>query len=106
MASRLVLKTGKQLVVAYGLSPWLRVAGPRVRFVIFAAPRSGTSLLTSILDGHPDIRCEGELLRARMPRVHAVRFVDGHAVRTRLRDRASVYGWKATAGQVKRLPRS
>jgi LPS sulfotransferase NodH len=99
-----LLKTSRQLAVAYGLSPWIRVAGPPVRVFIFAAPRSGTSLLTDLLDGHPDIRCEGELLRHRMPRVPASRFIDARAVRSRIRHRVPGYGWKAVSGQVWNLP--
>jgi len=33
-----------------------------MKFVILAQPRSGSTLLMQLLDSHPDIRCEGELL--------------------------------------------
>jgi LPS sulfotransferase NodH len=104
VAQRQLLKTSKQLAVAYGLSPWIRVAGPPVRFFIFAAPRSGTSLLMSLLDGHPDVRCEGELLRYRMHRVPATRFINAQAVRTRVRHRVGAFGWKGVSRQVWNLP--
>jgi LPS sulfotransferase NodH len=44
---------------------------PRARFVIVSLGRSGSSLLQELLNAHPDIRCEGEILarRARAPRL-------------------------------------
>lgn len=36
--------------------------GPNKKFLILAQPRSGSTYLARLLDSHPDIRCEGELL--------------------------------------------
>jgi LPS sulfotransferase NodH len=38
---------------------------PGTRFVIFGMGRSGSSLLVSLLNFHPQIKCEGELFRLR-----------------------------------------
>lgn len=59
----------------------LRPKGPMPdrRFVIFALGRSGTSLLVTLLDTHPAIRCENELLR--FNRVAPLAFLDN---RTRI----------------------
>ncbi len=35
---------------------------PIKKFLIYGFPRSGSTLLVSLLDAHPDIHCEGELL--------------------------------------------
>ncbi len=35
---------------------------PHTRFVIFGQGRTGSSLLRSLLNTHPDVRCEGEIL--------------------------------------------
>lgn len=37
------------------------------RFVILTAPRSGSNMLVSILDAHPQITCFGELMRKTAP---------------------------------------
>lgn len=51
---------------------------PRVRFVIFAQGRTGSTLLTSTLNTHSQITCMDEILSA--PRVAPIRFVS-HAAR-------------------------
>lgn len=38
------------------------VRDPQTRFVIFCQGRTGSSLLRSLLNSHPDVRCEGEIL--------------------------------------------
>jgi len=35
------------------------------RFVLLAAQRTGSNMLVSVLDSHPQVRCHGELLRKR-----------------------------------------
>jgi LPS sulfotransferase NodH len=82
----------------------LRLVGPKVRFVIIAVPRSGSTLLTSLLDAHPDVRCDVEILRLRKPRVNARRFVQGRAVGVRLRKGVHAYGFKAVVEQLSALP--
>lgn len=37
------------------------------QFVILTAPRSGSNMLVSVLDSHPDITCFGELMRKTPP---------------------------------------
>jgi LPS sulfotransferase NodH len=64
---------------------------PKRRFVIVAPARSGSELLVSLLNSHPQIRCDGELCK--YAREHPSRFVDGHAVTARLRG-VPAYGWK------------
>ena len=47
---------------------------PEHRFVIFAQGRSGSTLMTSLLDSHPEIRCHDELLQR--PRLAPLRYID------------------------------
>lgn len=58
------------------------------RFVIFSRGRSGSTLLISLLDSHPQIHCDAELLRQR--RLFPYRYVEGHLRRCRV----SAYGFK------------
>ena len=51
------------------------IAASTTRFVILAAPRSGSNLLCTLLNSHPEILCHhevfnpvGHLLRTRIPR--------------------------------------
>lgn len=39
---------------------------PGTKFLIFGAGRSGSSLLVDLLDSHPGIRCEGEIMHHRV----------------------------------------
>jgi hypothetical protein len=43
------------------------MGGRPVRFVIVNAARTGSTMLRMLLDSHPDIHCEGEILGARPP---------------------------------------
>lgn len=56
---------------------------PAVRFVILGQGRSGSTLLTSSLDSHPEIRCADEILR--FPRLAPLNYVerDGRRVSAR-----------------------
>jgi LPS sulfotransferase NodH len=99
-----VLRTVKQLAFGYGLAPFLRLVGPDVRFIVIAIPRSGSTLLTGLLDAHPDLRCEPEILRRRMPGVRVRRFIEGRAVAVRIQKRVRGYGCKAVVEQVTDLP--
>lgn len=47
---------------------------PEQRFVILAQGRTGSTLLTSLLDSHPQIRCNDELLQR--PRIAPLRYID------------------------------
>ena len=46
------------------LSAWRGGAAP-ARFAVLTAPRSGSTLLVSLLNTHPEVRCAGEVLNAR-----------------------------------------
>ena len=62
------------------LEPYRRKASrtrPSTRFVIFAQGRTGSSLLRSLLNAHPEVRTEGEILGR--PVIDPVRFVERHA---------------------------
>lgn len=50
---------------------------PAIRFVIFAQGRTGSTLLTSTLDNHPQITCQDEILST--PRAFPIRFVENAA---------------------------
>jgi LPS sulfotransferase NodH len=66
----------------------------QVRFVVLAQSRTGSSLLVDLLNAHPDIHCDGELL---MHRVYAPRrFVEGSAARAAER----AYGFKVKIYQL------
>lgn len=90
------------LRAARGYSPALlaRWAMPPRRFVIVTVGRSGSELLVSLLNSHPEIVCEGELLAT----THAspTQFVRARAVEARLRG-ARAYGWKLLVGQFRNL---
>lgn len=51
-----------------------RHSEPEHKFMIFAQGRTGSTLLTSTLDKHPDIRCDDEILI--VPRAFPCRFVE------------------------------
>jgi hypothetical protein len=72
---------------AYG-SRLARRRVPETRFVLFAQGRTGSSLLASLLNAHPAVFCDGELLDAKRLFPRAV--IDGRA--RRHPDR--VYGFK------------
>lgn len=52
----------------------LRHPRARTRFCIFGQGRSGSTLMTTLLNSHPEIRCEDELLRR--PRLRAPGYLD------------------------------
>ena len=89
---------------------WAPVAAalrvPR-RFVIMTSGRSGSELLVSLLDAHPDLVCEGEMLQR--PRRSPRTYLRGHALRMVLRARAGgarprVHGWKLITNHVRWYP--
>jgi LPS sulfotransferase NodH len=80
---------GRELSV-YGRT-WRRPASRTpLRFVIFSSGRTGSSLLMDLLNSHPDIECEDEILSHRLISVR--RFLDARAS---LATRA-VFGFKLT----------
>lgn len=75
---------------------YLRLASParpRVRFVIFAQGRTGTWLLHDMLNAHPQITCDKEILQPR--RLAPYAFVEGSSRRTK-----SVYGFHVQIRQL------
>jgi len=76
---------------AYGPSLIQRIFTARRRFVILTAGRSGSELLVDLLNSHPQIVCDGEILGTH--RALPERFVAARAVLARLRG-AEAYGFK------------
>jgi len=67
---------------------------PTTRFVIFAQPRTGSTLLASLLKAHPRIRCDGEILGKR-------RLLPGPFVTARsILAEEDVYGFKVMIFQL------
>jgi LPS sulfotransferase NodH len=62
--------------------------GPSLRFVIFGSGRTGSSLLMDLLNSHPEIECEDEILSHRV--LNARRFLDARAELSR----RPVFGFK------------
>jgi LPS sulfotransferase NodH len=69
-------------------------AMPEHRFVILAQGRTGSTLLTSLLDSHPQIRCNDELLQR--PRLAPLRYVDQVARKATL----PWHGWHLKSEQL------
>lgn len=67
---------------------------PTTRFVLFGPGRSGSTLLVSLLDSHPDIYCEDEILHD--PVLFPLRYV---RCRARLSSK-DVYGFKLLSYQL------
>jgi LPS sulfotransferase NodH len=68
---------------------------PRTRFVVLASPRTGSELLVTLLNSHPQINCDSELFKE--PRLYPRRYVMGCAARRR----ADVYGFKLIDSQLR-----
>jgi LPS sulfotransferase NodH len=82
---------------AQHLRPAVRRAPPKTRFVLFARGRSGTTLLLSMLNAHPAIEADGEILRRRA--LCPLRLVKQCEAQTQ----ASVYGFKLLSYQLRSL---
>jgi LPS sulfotransferase NodH len=65
--------------------------GGVAKFIIITSGRSGSELLVTLLNSHPGIMCDGELLMTR--RLSAERFIDGRAAMAK-RAGKSAYGVK------------
>jgi LPS sulfotransferase NodH len=92
--------------VAYvnALAPLAPALGAPVRFYLLATARSGSSLLRSMLDSHPDIRCDPEMLAKWGRLVPPARLYAARSVHARFRYKAHAYGSKAIADQVAAIP--
>jgi LPS sulfotransferase NodH len=67
------------------------------RFVVFGLGRTGSTLLTELLDAHPSIQCDGEILwqRVAFPKL----YVAGRAMTAT----KPVYGFKLLTNQIRRI---
>lgn len=79
----------------YALSLGQRFHKPERRFVIVTPGRTGSELLVDLLNSHPDIVCEPEILIER--RAMPERFVSGRATKAALSG-AKAYGFKIHCG--------
>lgn len=70
---------------------------PRTRFVILSGGRSGSTLLVELLDSHPEIRCEDELLH--YPLFAPLVYVDRRSSMAR----KPVYGFKLLDYQLRQV---
>jgi LPS sulfotransferase NodH len=84
------------LVNAAGLLPQPKIG----RLCVLTNGRTGSELLVELLDGHPQMRCESEILRD--PQRDALRFVRGR-VHAAWRHGAKAYGFKFIVGQAASL---
>ena len=84
------------LVNAAGLLPRPKIG----RLCILTNGRTGSELLVELLDGHPQMRCESEILRE--PQRDPLRFVRGRA-HSAWRHGAKAYGFKFITGQASSL---
>ena len=86
-SARLARADARDLVSAV-LAP---VRVPAARFCIYSTGRAGSELLVELLDGHPRLRCESEILA--VPHVSTRAVLRGRAVRA-ARAGADVWGFK------------
>jgi hypothetical protein len=75
-------------------APWL---GTPIRFVVLCTARTGSELLVSLLDTHPQVKCDSQILSEEVlfPR----RFIEGRAVRARY-EGARAYGFKLHVNEI------
>jgi len=74
---------------------------PRTKFIIFAQGRSGSTLLVDLLNSHPDIHCDDEILNVKA--YHKIRFIKlyikARSMVTKL-NKKSVYGFHVKIYQL------
>jgi len=76
---------------------------PEVRpFLIFTAGRNGSELLSALLDSHPSIVCDGELLSRR--RLNVDRLIAGRMARTKALGK-SAFGFKVKPKDLHEIQR-
>jgi LPS sulfotransferase NodH len=68
---------------------------PRPRFVLYGVGRSGSTLLSELLDAHTRIRCDGEILS------QPVRFARLHVIVRESRTTVDAYGFKLLCYQAR-----
>lgn len=72
-----------------------RLIHPKTKFVIFGQGRTGSTLLTSLLNSHSEITCEGEILAGRV--LNPLLYV---TYRSRIQSASDVYGFKVKIYQL------
>ncbi len=82
-------------VACYMLSPFKRKGKPSSKFVIFGRGRSGSTLLVSLLNSHPSIYCDKEILNRKV--LLPKRFIQ---CRSRMFDK-DIYGFKLLSYQLR-----
>jgi len=93
---RLYHRVGAGVNYALGLAEPL--VHPRSRFILVTNGRTGSELLVTLLNSHPDIVCEGEILARRVDA--PLRYIAGRAAQARLHG-ASAYGFKVIGPHVR-----
>ena len=81
----------------YWLNWKLGDKSPKTIFLIFGMGRSGSTLLVDLLNQHPDIHCDGEVLKKKV--FHLPSFIDG---RRHFYGRKRLYGFRAKLYQATR----
>ncbi len=74
-----------------------RLVHPETKFVILGQGRTGSTLLTSLLNSHPAITCDGEILARRV--LNPLLYV---TCRSRIQSASDVYGFKVKIYQLTR----
>ena len=70
---------------------------PQKKFVLFFRPRSGSNLLVSLLNAHPDIHCDGEIfVRGKQKPIWPSLFLKGQSSKYY----RGIYGFKLNIGQI------
>ena len=72
-----------------------RLIHPKTKFVIFGQGRTGSTLLTSLLNSHPEITCEGEIFAQRV--LNPLLYV---TCRSQIQSTSDVYGFKVKIYQL------
>jgi hypothetical protein len=85
----------------YGPALVARWTAPPCRFVIVTGGRTGSELLVSLLDSHPEILCHGELLAEH--RLFPTSFIAARDAMAGLRG-ANAHGWKLLYSQFHDVP--
>ncbi len=84
----------KELVL-YFKSLFASKTTPKTKFIIFSTGRTGSTLLTSLLNSNTDIYCDGEILKHRYLR--PLKVLDKHAKKTG----KPIYGFKLLTHHIK-----
>ncbi|MDE0087570.1 MAG: hypothetical protein OXU23_17745 [Candidatus Poribacteria bacterium] len=74
-----------------------RLVHPKTKFLIFGQGRTGSTLLTSLLNSHPEITCDGEILARRV--LNPLLYV---TCKSRIQSASEVYGFKVKIYQLTR----